>query len=154
MNATGLTDGSARPADRDLAAFREGVRRWLAERAPRRSALGGGTREAVDRETEFRAVAKARAIQAARVGAGLAGRTWPKEYGGQGLSPQCQRAFIEEAAGYDLGTNCFNIAFGMVGPTILEVGTDEQKNVYIPRILRGENTWCQLFSEPGAGSDV
>ena len=100
------------------------------------------------------ALARARVLQASLFDAGLAGLTWSREYGGQGLPSEYLRIFAEEARGYELGTNFFNIAFGMVGPTIAQLGSEDQKSTYLPRMLRGQDTWCQLFSEPGAGSDV
>jgi alkylation response protein AidB-like acyl-CoA dehydrogenase len=108
----------------------------------------------MDRELERSAVIEGRRWQGMLADAGLAGITWPTAYGGQGLTTDHHRVFIEEAAPYDLGTRFFNVAFGMVGPTILQVGTEEQKAALIPAMLRGTTTWCQLFSEPGAGSDV
>ncbi|HSS10362.1 MAG TPA: acyl-CoA dehydrogenase family protein [Acidimicrobiales bacterium] len=92
--------------------------------------------------------------QAALFDAGLAGLTWPKEYGGQGLPSSYQQAFNEEAARYDLPLLPLTIGFGMCGPTILAVGTEAQKQRYIRPLLRADEVWCLLFSEPGAGSDV
>jgi len=86
--------------------------------------------------------------------AGLAGITWPKEYGGAGLGADELVAFNQVAADYRLPTGPFVIGLGMPGPTILELGTEEQRSRYLPPMLRGEEIWCQLFSEPAAGSDV
>ncbi|MQA98528.1 MAG: dehydrogenase [Streptosporangiales bacterium] len=119
--------------------FRARARDWLAANAPRTPVTG---------EDE------ARAFQAKLFDAGLAGITWPKAYGGQGLSTAEQRAFDEEAKAYELPFEPFMIGLGMVGPTILDLGTEEQKTTHLPPLLRGERIWCQLFSEPGAGSDV
>jgi alkylation response protein AidB-like acyl-CoA dehydrogenase len=141
-------------AEADLAAFRLRAKKWLADNVPRTDATDRRQQNRFDRDAELEAVKRARTIQSGLFDAGLAGLTWPKEYGGQGLTPEYQRIFIEEAAGYQMGTNFFNIAFGMVGPTIAQLGTEAQRSAYLPRMLRGENTWCQLFSEPGAGSDV
>ena len=58
------------------------------------------------------------------------------------------------ARDYALPVGVFFIGLGMPGPTILELGTEEQKKRYLPKMLRGEEIWCQLFSEPAAGSDV
>ena len=101
-----------------------------------------------------RILAETKAYQAALFDAGLAGLTWPKAYGGQELPGPYQQAFNEEAAGFDLPVAPLTIGFGMCGPTILAVGTDAQKERYIPPLLRADDIWCQLFSEPGAGSDV
>jgi alkylation response protein AidB-like acyl-CoA dehydrogenase len=99
-------------------------------------------------------LAAVKKYQAALFDAALAGLTWPKAYGGQGLPNIYQQAFNEEAAGYDLPLLPLTIGFGMCGPTILAVGTEVQKQRYIRPLLRADEIWCQLFSEPGAGSDV
>ena len=128
--------------------FRNRARAWLGANAPRRSddeATGVGRRWDLD---------SARAFQAKLHDAGLAGIAWPTAYGGQGMTPAEQRAFDEEARDFDLPGEFFSIGMGMCGPTILDLGTEEQKVRYIRPLLRGEEVWCQLFSEPGAGSDV
>jgi alkylation response protein AidB-like acyl-CoA dehydrogenase len=92
-------------------------------------------------------------LQAKIFDAGFAGITWPKAYGGQGLSDAHQAIWSELAAPYKMPA-IFGIGFGMAGPTIVDLGSEEQKARYVPKLLRGEEIWCQLFSEPGAGSDV
>jgi alkylation response protein AidB-like acyl-CoA dehydrogenase len=99
-------------------------------------------------------LATARAFLARLYDAGYSGITWPAEYGGQGLSAAEERAFQEAARDFTLPIAVFGIGFGMCGPTILSLGTEEQKRRHLPPLLRGEKIWCQLFSEPGAGSDV
>jgi alkylation response protein AidB-like acyl-CoA dehydrogenase len=96
----------------------------------------------------------AKRFQAELYDAGFAGLTWPTEYGGQGLSMTEQMTFSGIAQKYDLPSGPFMIGMGMCGPTLLDLGTDEQKTRHIKPLLRGEEIWCQLFSEPGAGSDV
>lgn len=86
--------------------------------------------------------------------AGYSGITWPTEWGGQGLTQAEERAFAEAARDHHLPLQRFSIGLGMCGPTILERGDDEQRRRWIRPLLRGEEIWCQLFSEPGAGSDV
>ncbi|MEU4721369.1 acyl-CoA dehydrogenase family protein [Nonomuraea dietziae] len=86
--------------------------------------------------------------------AGYSGITWPKRWGGQGLTQAEERAFAEEAREYALPTYIFSIGLGMCGPTLLDRGTDAQRERFVRPLLRGEEIWCQLFSEPGAGSDV
>ena len=128
--------------------FRDHARAWLAENAPRRSADGSedaGGSTGLDGQ---------RAFQARLYDAGFVGITWPTEYGGQGLTNAEQIAFSEEARHFSLPVGAFIIGLGMPGPTILECGSEEQKKRYLPPMLRGEEIWCQLFSEPGAGSDV
>ncbi len=87
--------------------------------------------------------------------AGYAGLHWPKEYGGRGASPTEQLIFYEETARARapyVGVNFVGTLHA--GPTLIEEGTDEQKAAHLPRILRGDEVWCQGFSEPGAGSDL
>jgi alkylation response protein AidB-like acyl-CoA dehydrogenase len=85
---------------------------------------------------------------------GWAGITWPKEFGGRGGTPGESIIFNQEASLFDVTTGFIGAAQQLVGPPILRFGTDEQKKRYIPPMLRGEEMWCQLFSEPGAGSDL
>jgi alkylation response protein AidB-like acyl-CoA dehydrogenase len=87
--------------------------------------------------------------------AGYAGLHWPKEYGGRGASPTEQLIFYEETARARapyVGVNFVGTLHA--GPTLIEEGTDEQKAEHLPRILRGDEVWCQGFSEPDAGSDL
>src|SRR5207248_3169132 len=82
--------------------------------------------------------------------------SWPDEYGGGGLSPLEQVVLAEEFARAGVPTGGSNGVFGiqMVGNTLLQWGTDEQKRHHLPRILSGEDLWCQGYSEPNAGSDL
>ncbi|MFZ6002594.1 MAG: acyl-CoA dehydrogenase family protein [Actinomycetota bacterium] len=85
---------------------------------------------------------------------GFAGLTWPRAFGGRGGRPMHAAIFNQEQAHFGVSNGVFAIAIGMVGPTILAHGTDEQKQRFLPAMLRGDEVWCQLFSEPGAGSDL
>jgi alkylation response protein AidB-like acyl-CoA dehydrogenase len=82
--------------------------------------------------------------------------SWPRQYGGGGLSPLEQVVLAEEFAKAGVPTGTGNDVFGiqMVGNTILQWGTEEQKQHFLPRILSGEDVWCQGYSEPNAGSDL
>ncbi len=124
--------------------FRERARGWLEANAPQRSEDGPAPRWDL---------ASAKAFQARLHDAGLAGISWPAAYGGQGLTAADERAFDEEARDFEL-PGYFAIGLGMCGPTLLDLGSEELKQRYIRPLLRGEEVWCQLFSEPGAGSDV
>jgi alkylation response protein AidB-like acyl-CoA dehydrogenase len=87
--------------------------------------------------------------------AGYAGISWPLEYGGRGASPSEQLVFLEEmnrANAPYIGVNFVGNLHA--GPTIIAEGTDDQKRRFLPPILRGDEVWCQGFSEPGAGSDL
>jgi alkylation response protein AidB-like acyl-CoA dehydrogenase len=95
-----------------------------------------------------------KAYQAALYDAGLAGVTWPSEYGGQGLPGRYQTIFNDVAADYVIPDDIFTIGFGMCIPTVLAHGTEAHKQRYVRPAARGEEIWCQLFSEPAAGSDV
>jgi alkylation response protein AidB-like acyl-CoA dehydrogenase len=129
--------------------FRNRARAWLEENAPHRAGAGGESGE-----PGRAGIAAQKAFQARLYDAGFAGITWPREYGGQGLTNAEQIAFSQEARDFALPVSAFIIGLGMPGPTILELGTEEQKKRYLPRMLRGEEIWCQLFSEPSSGSDV
>jgi alkylation response protein AidB-like acyl-CoA dehydrogenase len=87
---------------------------------------------------------------------GLLGVSWPKEYGGAGLSKLEQVVLVEELARAGVPAMGYNDTFGikMLGGTLLRWGTEEQKRHYLPRILSGEDRWCQGFSEPESGSDL
>jgi alkylation response protein AidB-like acyl-CoA dehydrogenase len=96
----------------------------------------------------------AKAYQRKKAEAGLAGITWAKEQGGQGLSPIFSVIFNQEEAKFDAPAGPFAIGLGMCVPTVIAFATDNQKQRYVGPALRGEEIWCQLFSEPSAGSDV
>jgi alkylation response protein AidB-like acyl-CoA dehydrogenase len=87
---------------------------------------------------------------------GLLGVSWPKEYGGAGLSKLEQVVLVEELARAGVPAMGYNDTFGikMLGGTLLRWGTEEQKRHLLPRILSGDDRWCQGFSEPGSGSDL
>lgn len=84
---------------------------------------------------------------------GFAGLTWPQEVGGRALSSAHALAWADIESEYDVPRGLFGVTLEMVGPTLLAVGTPEQKK-HCKAILRGDEVWCQLFSEPGAGSDL
>ena len=87
---------------------------------------------------------------------GLLGITWPQQYGGRGLSRLHQVVLMEELAraGVPFGEHTDLFGIKMLGSTLLRWGTQEQRRRFLPRILSGEDRWCQGFSEPGAGSDL
>jgi len=87
---------------------------------------------------------------------GYLGVAWPKEYGGAGLSKLEQVVLVEELARAGVPSMGYNDTFGikMLGNTLLRWGTDEQRRWFLPRILSGDDLWCQGYSEPGAGSDL
>jgi alkylation response protein AidB-like acyl-CoA dehydrogenase len=96
----------------------------------------------------------ARERQALLYEGGLVGVTWPREYGGRG-GTLIQQAIVEqELARADVPGPINLIGIGMCGPTIIFHGSQDQKNHYLKRLLRADDLWCQLFSEPTAGSDL
>lgn len=105
-------------------------------------------------EEELKAVARDRALQRKLFDGGFAGICFPKEYGGQGLTPDHNRAFNEELAGHEYPSRFSVPTFSPCAAVILEFGTPEQKAKHIPAILKGEEFWAQMLSEPGGGSDV
>ena len=129
----------------DEEAFRAEVRAFLGAALPRK---GTETRP------DANGVTRAKAYQRGLADAGLAGITWPREYGGRGLPRRFQRLFDREAAAFQLPPRALEIGLGMCGPTILVHATEDQKRTLIPPLLRGDHVWCELFSEPGAGSDL
>ena len=105
-------------------------------------------------QVEGTGLVRSRAYQRALAEAGLAGITWPVEFGGRGLPGSYQRIFDAEARAFEVPPKMLEIGLGMCGPTLLVHASDEQKRAFIPPLLRGEHVWCELFSEPGAGSDL
>jgi alkylation response protein AidB-like acyl-CoA dehydrogenase len=130
--------------EQELSAFRRRAREWLEANAGTDTQQGDAAAY----------LAEAKRFQAALHDAGFAGITWPVEYGGQGLGQAAQLAFNDLAKDFNLPVELFVIGMGMCGPTLVDLGTDAQKSRYVRPLLRGEEIWCQLFSEPGAGSDV
>ncbi len=112
------------------------------------------TQHCKDDEEELVAVARDRALQRKIFDGGFAGICMPKEYGGLGLSPEHNRAFNEELAGHEYPSRFAVPTFNPCASTILEFCTAEQKAAHLPAILKGDEVWVQLLSEPGGGSDV
>ncbi len=138
------------------AAFRAEAHAWLSAHAklkdPAKStpmSMGES-----DPEAEREHVRQSKAWQRTLFDGGWAGITWPKEYGGRGGTPIEAIIFGQEQARFDVPTSVFAQGIGMAGPTIMAHGTDAQKERFLETMLRGEEVWCQLFSEPGAGSDL
>jgi alkylation response protein AidB-like acyl-CoA dehydrogenase len=143
------------PAD---AAFRAEARAFLEAHAERRDATADLAttlgRTDISAEAEAQHVQECRDWQGTLAKHGWAGVAWPSEFGGKGGTPSQAKIFAQEEMQFVVSAGAFAIAIGMVGPTIIAHGTEEQKGNYLPRILNGESLWCQLFSEPGAGSDL
>ena len=132
------------------AKFRAEVRDWLEQHAERR---GGGYEWSRDMQhPEY--VNRCRVWQHTLFEGGWGAITWPTEYGGRGDTAWHQAIFNQEAAAFDVSAGAFSVGIGMCGPTLIAHGTEEQKRRFLPALLRGDEVWCQLFSEPGAGSDL
>jgi alkylation response protein AidB-like acyl-CoA dehydrogenase len=86
--------------------------------------------------------------------AGFIGMGWPKEYGGQSARPMEQAIVGEEMARLGVPGGVNGLGIGFIGPTLIAHGNEEQKRRYVPKILTAEEIWCQLYSEPNAGSDL
>ena len=131
------------------AAYRAEVRAWLeanAPKTPRRRRRRRGRR---------RSMAASKAWQAKKAAAGYAQITWPKEWGGQGGTPIQQVIFNQEEAKHPVPGNPFQIGLGMCVPTVMPPSpTRRPRTRFVGPALRGEEIWCQLFSEPSGGSDV
>lgn len=133
------------------AAFRAEVRAWLAKNAP---AHEGARQEQRTSEDVTAGLEKARKWQALKSDAGYTCITWPEEYGGRGGTPLQAVIYAEEEAKYSVPRGYFEIGIGMAGPTLMAYASPEVNEQYLPRMRRGDDVWCQLFSEPSAGSDL
>ena len=128
----------------DEAAWREKVRSFIAEH---RAELG-------DRSERGHDDVRSRQREALLYDGGLVGVTWPKEAGGQGGTPM-QQAIVDQELARAGAPGLVNfIGIGMCGPTVIAHGTQGQKDRYLKRLLRADDIWCQLFSEPASGSDL
>jgi alkylation response protein AidB-like acyl-CoA dehydrogenase len=139
----------------DLESFRERTRAFI------RSNLRQVTPEELrwsyargDDELELAIIKRDREIQRMLFDAGLAGICFPREYGGQGLTPEHQKVMNEELVGYEYPTRLQVPNFSPCASIILEFGTHEQKLRHLPAILKGDELWMQFLSEPSGGSDV
>ncbi|HYO17358.1 MAG TPA: acyl-CoA dehydrogenase family protein [Dermatophilaceae bacterium] len=129
-------------------AFREEARTWLRSNLPTEPRPPEGQEM---REFDL-------AWQRTLFDGGWAGISWPTEYGGRGLTDIQQMIWYEEFASanppFTLNNSCTFVGNLHGGPTIIVNGDEDQKSTYLPKILKGEQVWCQGFSEPGSGSDL
>jgi alkylation response protein AidB-like acyl-CoA dehydrogenase len=127
--------------------YRAKVRAWLDEHRAQAPPASGS----LDDDAYLTA---RRRWQGALAEGGLAGVTWPREYGGQGLGPIEQVIVNQEISAAGVPGILDTIGVGMLGPTIIAHGTEEQKARHLGPMLHADEVWCQLFSEPAAGSDL
>jgi alkylation response protein AidB-like acyl-CoA dehydrogenase len=137
------------------AAFREEVRAWLAEHAgPYRVVGGGGPSLVFADVSDTEHVARGKAWLRELFDGGWAGLGWPAEQGGRGLTGSERMIWAAETAAAGLPPAINLVGEAMVGPTLIAHGTEEQRRRYLEPILRGDEIWCQLFTEPDAGTDL
>jgi len=137
------------------AAFRAEAASWLSAHARLRDPSEPVSPPThLSREAELAHVERCKAWQRTLFDGGWAGITWPEEFGGRGGTTIDALIFSQEQARFDVPGSIFVQGIGMAGPTIMAHGTDWQKERFLRPMLRGDEVWCQLFSEPGAGSDL
>jgi alkylation response protein AidB-like acyl-CoA dehydrogenase len=140
----------------ELESFRQEIREWLGTNYPdslRSPATGDeegvwGGRNAVFPSQDARLWLERCAAR------GFTAPTWPRRYGGSGLTPEQNRVLQEELRRIHARPPLVSFGLSMLGPVLLEFANEEQKQEHLPRIVRGEIRWCQGYSEPGAGSDL
>jgi alkylation response protein AidB-like acyl-CoA dehydrogenase len=135
----------------ELATFRAETAAWLRDHCPA-GARGPGQIATGSTKVELEPDVRRWLDHCAE--RGYTAPTWPTEYGGGGLSPQQARVLYEEMGAIRARAPLMGMGLSMIGPTLLELGTPEQKARHLPKIVRGEVQWCQGYSEPNAGSDL
>ena len=144
----------------DLEAFRSEARAWLEGNCP--ASMRGDSPSATEAENEIvwggrRATYRnpeAKLWLDRMAARGWTAPTWPREYGGGGLSRDEAKVLTQEMARIKAQAPLFSFGLWMLGPVLLEYANEEQKKEHLPKIVRGEIRWCQGYSEPGAGSDL
>ena len=138
------------------ATYRAEVRAWLEAHASLRRGEGDWSNGPADHSprAEREYFDRCRQWQQTRFDHGWAGITWPVSVGGRGGSVWEEIIFNQEMARFDVTSGFLAATIGMVGALLIAHGTDEQRSRHLRRLLRGDDAWCQLFSEPGAGSDL
>ena len=141
----------------DVEAFRAELRKWLEANAPKAvrgyvlSGEGDGNWGGRKATYDFPEMKQWLDVMASK---GYTAPTWPKEYGGGGLSGEEAKVLRQELAAMQLPPPLIGFGLEMIGPTLLRFGTEAQKRQHIPSIVKGEIRWCQGYSEPDSGSDL
>ncbi|WP_192966558.1 acyl-CoA dehydrogenase family protein [Phycobacter azelaicus] len=140
----------------DAPDFRKKIRVWLEENCPAEMRDGaGGEAEICWGGRNWTFACEGQKLWLERCATvGLTVPTWPKAYGGAGLSREQDKILKEEMAALNARSPLDSFGIWMLGPALLKFGTEEQKQKFLPPIARGEIRWCQGYSEPGAGSDL
>ena len=134
----------------DVEEFLLQARAWLKENlTPLPEGVSQSDRLEWDEEGDL-----SRELQRRLFDAGYAGIAFPEEYGGRGLTAAHQKAFADEASGYEMPLRFDIPTLTILGATLLDHGTEEQRKRYIPAMLRGDEYWAQFLSEPSGGSDL
>lgn len=141
-------------SDVDLATFRQDVRAWLQENCPESL-----RKRWPDPFAVFSVLRKLRKGDSAiwleaMIEKGWTAPTWPREYGGGGLSRHENAVLQDEMARINAPPPLLGMGLSMIGPTLLDLGTEAQKQAHLPAIVTGDTRWCQGYSEPNAGSDL
>ena len=146
---------TTRDEDPEQAAFRTEARAFLVANAqPRREVSPWAVTMHPNQDAARRAFEKGRAWQKTLFDNRFAGLTYPVELGGRGGTAWHERIYNEEASRFDVSSGFVSATIAMLGPTLMKHATAEQQAFYVPRLLSSEYAFCQLFSEPGAGSDL
>ncbi len=140
----------------NLEEFRLEARSWLAENCPEEMRTPvEGDKDVCWGGRKFEFQSEAQKVWLERMAAkGWTVPTWPKEYGGAGLSRAEEKVLLDEMRKINARSPLTSFGIWMLGPALLKFGSEEQKLEYLPPIARGEIRWCQGYSEPGAGSDL
>ncbi|PCJ20839.1 MAG: acyl-CoA dehydrogenase [Gammaproteobacteria bacterium] len=137
------------------AEFRKEVNAWFSANAkPRDTGDGSLFSMFSERESEDGFIEACKAWRCKKAEAGWGALTWPEAYGGRGGTLMENIIFQQEEAKFSTPADVFLIGVGLTAPTLMMHGTEAQKQQHLPGIMRGDDVWCQLFSEPGAGSDL
>lgn len=140
----------------DITRFRADIRAWLDENCPQEMRDGAVDEDSIcwgGKNWNFTSQAQKTWLDRCAA-AGYTVPTWPKEYGGAGLNRDQEKVFHEEMARIKARRPLQSFGIWMLGPALLQFGTQAQKLHFLPPIARGEIRWCQGYSEPGAGSDL
>lgn len=135
----------------EVSEFRRDVSAWIAENCP---AGAKGPGQMANGSTKIELEPDVALWLERCVEKGFTAPTWPVEFGGGGLSAELAKVFYEEMGKANARTPLTGMGMTMIGPTLLEYGTQAQKERHMPKIIRGELQWCQGYSEPNAGSDL
>jgi len=137
----------------DVESFRLRAKEWIAANLPRLPERDGADGLPY-RDLDEAAWLRQRELQRLLYDGGFAGICFPREYGGLGLTPEHQKAFTAETAGYEMPLMLNIPTFSICAPVILEMGSEELKRAHLPAVLRGDETLVQFLSEPRGGSDL